>query len=498
MYTKFQIQIQPGQLKGRHQQRTMSTFSRPTPRSARCARSPGDDSRCSPSSSPLPRSRHFIIPRQAPLLCVMIACFSLLLLNVHLSNLQPARRLNSPSETVWLQGVASTDAYPKHNKQQNALALRGNKESVVIAHELGQQVAALNTAIETLKNEVIWPLKIDFRQEIRKQGVSSLNHTTHDEYEEDEDEKMEVEEEDADDIEKNGDHVTKEQDYNWEVTNPVFRTGQPPVCSLDDNGPIPVILMTLGRSGSSSTWQVMGNLTGYVTSAREYTGKDSAQANIFFESVNKGRSGSNGNWALKYMCAMQHQYPDAGVVGFKWKTFHDSFFSRGSIDALRMLAYSHSPQMKVVRSRRNLLDVLISGHKHRVGHVDAHCAKDDEECIKLHLSLGTGLVLPTKRLLAEIRRKTKEEDDVDCLLEELGVPHIKVSFEKLYYSDDAEEWMRIFRFLGVGPTEGLTRKHVHEATKHAATHSPHHNVTLENYEEVRRLLVGTEVEGLLH
>lgn len=37
---------------------------------------------------------------------------------------------------------------------------------------------------------------------------------------------------------------------------------------LDPNGPQPYILLTLGRSGSGSTWQAIGTLTGYVHGCR--------------------------------------------------------------------------------------------------------------------------------------------------------------------------------------------------------------------------------------
>ena len=46
---------------------------------------------------------------------------------------------------------------------------------------------------------------------------------------------------------------------------PPFTSGQPPIYRLESSSqlPIPVILTSLGRSGSSSTWQVMSRLTGH-------------------------------------------------------------------------------------------------------------------------------------------------------------------------------------------------------------------------------------------
>jgi hypothetical protein len=143
---------------------------------------------------------------------------------------------------------------------------------------------------------------------------------------------------------------------------------------------------------------------------------------------------------------------------------------------------------------------MISHHKHLSAEtkVKPHCAKGETKCIKKHLVAGTGLIIPTRNLLMDLRNRTANEDAVDRLLEEMGVPHVKVGYDELYYGNGAEEWMRIFRFLGKGPRENLTRDQVQEAMRHAATHNTHHNVTLGNYEQVRKLLTGTEFESLLH
>jgi len=354
-----------------------------------------------------------------------------------------------------------------------------------ISRHLREQVIALNGAVAGLKMEV------NKAEGVMKQWHGKGSDAL--------DSPAKGEDEDTRSKDKNDEEQEMERTANKVaplIPHPAYLEGNPPICTLKPSpeAPLPVVLITLGRSGSSSTWQVMGELTGKVTRSVEHTGKNSLQSSRFFSKIDPG---DNGNWMLGYMCYRQSKYPDAGVVGFKWKPHARSFFSHASQDALRTIAYSHSPQIKVVRSRRNLLDVIISMEKHRIGRPNAHCAKDDEDCIKKHLALGTGLILPTKNLQAALRRKKKEEDDVDRLLEELGVPHIKVSFEKLYYSDDAEEWMRIFRFLGVGPTEALTREQVQDAMAHAATHNPLHNVTLGNYHEVRECLVGTEFESML-
>lgn len=54
-------------------------------------------------------------------------------------------------------------------------------------------------------------------------------------------------------------HATISQDES------INYTGASPSSTRSEVGPLPVIIMTLGRSGSSSTWQVMGKLTGGAT-----------------------------------------------------------------------------------------------------------------------------------------------------------------------------------------------------------------------------------------
>ena len=287
-----------------------------------------------------------------------------------------------------------------------------------------------------------------------------------------------------------------------EYFNPIYtKGGEPPVCRLipvEEGGPVPVALVTMGRSGSSSIWQVMGTLTGEETPSVEYTGSDAKQSRNFFDTV--VRENDNGNWALKYMCQKQIKYPDAGVVGFKWKPFKDTFLSEKSLAALRMIAGSHNPQIKIVRSKRNGLDRTLSVYKHRNNHAPAHCKVGDQACIEAHIKAAQGLKVPVEDMMMRLEQEYEAEIMVDRVLQELGVPHVYVSFDELFHGDNiAKEWARIFAFLGVGPKEdSLTTEMVEKAMMHAATHSPYHNETIENYEEVRDALMGTKFENLLH
>jgi len=266
---------------------------------------------------------------------------------------------------------------------------------------------------------------------------------------------------------------------------------------LDSKGPQPVILMSLGRSGSSSTWQVLGSLTGQETKSVEYTGSSRSASIRFFEKIGPN---DNGMWVLKYMCFMQQLFPKAGVVGFKWKPNRSILSMDASVNGLKLLGKQKNPSIKVVRSRRNLLDVLISRYKHKrsTANVPAHCRVGDKACLEKQLKAGLGVELPTYKLLSLLKTLTKEENDVDKRLKEYGVPRISASFEKLYYSDDASEWRKILQFLSPNAAKRIgSISDVRKAMQHQATSHPSHKKTIRNFDEVRKILNGTKFEKLL-
>ena len=76
---------------------------------------------------------------------------------------------------------------------------------------------------------------------------------------------------------------------------PPFQSGDLPICRLNSSSssPIPVILVSLGRSGSTPIWQVVSRLTGHCFRSREYTGKDPTESTAFFSRI---KNGDNGNF----------------------------------------------------------------------------------------------------------------------------------------------------------------------------------------------------------
>jgi len=269
---------------------------------------------------------------------------------------------------------------------------------------------------------------------------------------------------------------------------------------LDPEGPKLIILMSLGRSGSGSTWQLIGALTGEETPSEEWTGSNSNKSMDFFEYVAENY-GTDGEVFVEKFCRLQREYPNAGVVGFKWKPFGSSFRHPASIGALKRISQQAkvNPPIQIIHMTRNPLDVLISQHKHNTAKASheklrAHC--HEQECQKAHLEKKW--TLPTQHLIHPLERMKNDTQMVDNTLNSIGVPFIEVTYERLYNTDDPKEWRRIFEFLGVGPSKNLSRQDVDQASAHLSTSHNSHKDTLENYENVRDLLTGTEFEELLH
>jgi hypothetical protein len=280
-------------------------------------------------------------------------------------------------------------------------------------------------------------------------------------------------------------------------------------CNLRDSSlGTPTILISFGCSGSSATWQLMSAMTGnYTFEATEDTGSSTKKSlDIFNNIFNQSLHGKC--WIRQLLCTRQHhnrQRRDdgqsmAGIYGFKWKPYFVTFGSNKSIEALQWL--SHNSHVRVVNNRRNLLDVIISRYKHEDRSVRSHCTVGDDDCITKHKSAKP--TLPTRkggRLINILESLEEETNHADQLLDEYNVPHIDVSYEKLYTSHDiAIEWKRLFTFLGVGPTsmnDQLTSKELIANMEHAATSSLSFRDKVQNYDEVVNILHGTEYEKYL-
>lgn len=279
-------------------------------------------------------------------------------------------------------------------------------------------------------------------------------------------------------------------------------------CNLHDTTlGTPTILISLGRSGSSATWQLMSAMTGnYTFEVTEDTGSSTAKSlDIFNNIFNQSLHGKC--WIQTLLC--NHQYHNrqrrddglsiAGIYGFKWKAYHVTFGSNKSIEALQWL--SHSPHVKVVNNQRNLLNVIISRYKHEDRSVRSHCTVGDDDCLTKHKNAKPTLPTRKGRLINILESLEEETNHADQLLDIHNVPHVDVSYEKLYTSHDiAIEWKRVFSFLGVGPlvrNDQLTSVALKAKMEHASTSSLSFRDKVQNYDEVVDILHGTKYEKYL-
>lgn len=170
-----------------------------------------------------------------------------------------------------------------------------------------------------------------------------------------------------------------------------------------------------------------------------------------------------------------------------------AFPCRKSREALEWLAVN--PHIKVIHNTRNLLDVAVSRYKHNLhgGKLSSHC--EDEACAAK--VTASDLVMPVDNLIGSLTTLDHGRAYVSRQLDAFQVPRVDVKYEKLYYAPTAEEWMRLFDFVGVGPTENLTMADVEKHMRFVVTHPPVRNQTLGNYKEIHDALKGTEWEKLL-
>merc|ERR1712060_879913 len=82
-----------------------------------------------------------------------------------------------------------------------------------------------------------------------------------------------------------------------------------------------------------------------------------------------------------------------------------------------------------------------------MGHLEhtlhGHCQVGDVKCLERHKKVGIGITLRTEHLLENLEYLTKVEDSVDKLLMKMNIPHIHVTYENLYHSNNAKEWNKL-------------------------------------------------------
>lgn len=273
----------------------------------------------------------------------------------------------------------------------------------------------------------------------------------------------------------------------------------------EDEAPIPVILMADGRTGSSVTWMTISRMTGFPNIANEFTGQQQQATREFFDSIDP-KMGSH--FAVNRLIYLQHNAAEnitrgelvrgEGVVGFQWKPIRygiEHEYGQGALDEIA------AKGIRVIHLTRNPLDRLISNQKHKQsnGAIEAHCAVDDEECIKEHHEHEKAIVLPTGKELVQSMRQGLGHDIMTAdILATRGIRHIHVDYDKLYHLKKAYEWMRIFKFLGRGPMENLTMEEVQSNFDLAPTTASQHKDIIANFDEVQKALEGAGLAYLVN
>ncbi len=272
-------------------------------------------------------------------------------------------------------------------------------------------------------------------------------------------------------------------------------------------GPLPLILISLGRSGSSVLWGTMSHLTGLRNVAWEYTGGNLNSSREFFHNL-KADPKLGYDWPIKKLCKIQRresvQSPINGIVGFQWKPYFSSFDHEYAIEGLKAIASHQNPIIRIVYLRRNALDRKISNIRHdrsKIGDgeaISAHCEIGDTACINKHSKYDNAITFPTgSKLMQWLQTDANHEYKIRKRLSDLNVKFVEVTYERLFNSEDAKEWMRIFQFLGVGPTQNLTIDDVRSSFAMASTHTKSRKETIINFEDVEKTLSGTKFEYLL-
>lgn len=286
-------------------------------------------------------------------------------------------------------------------------------------------------------------------------------------------------------------------------------------CTLKKNGPLPVVLMALGRSGSSVTWNTLSRLTGDKTIAYEATGGNQNKSIDFFNGI---PDHLNERWASLRLCNIQRRHMSMSkkdgkkysIVGFQWKPYFATFDHPNAVSGLKRLA---DDRFQVIYLTRNPLDRFISNQKHkgfvRTNELPAHCSVNDVDCINRHKAHEKGIMIDVSdqekksNFISHMRQSIEKEKVIEERLDMFGVKHITVQYEKLFDSDlrddeSANEWIRLLGFLGFKPEEPLTMGEVRNTFEYASTSDKSHDKIIANYDQVKAALEGTELIELLH
>lgn len=292
----------------------------------------------------------------------------------------------------------------------------------------------------------------------------------------------------------------------------------PKSCNLTDHDQWghPFLMISFGRSGTTSTWDIVAGLTGeYIPHASEDEGRDKGEGRAFFEA--QSQNGEHGKcWLQRLLCEKQRvvkkAYKDglgkASLYGTKWKPWHQGLNSTQAREALQWVGTQK--YIKVLYNTRNMVDMYISKQKHQVLHDlfgderTAHCVDErpmhlsetawqklvamgiprQTPCVQIFKEIEARMALSVPHMLDYFEKNVLQTDFAAEMLDYYNVSRVTVTYEKLYFTQHAEEWMRIFRYLGFGPQHNLTLDQVFAKTAFQKTSSNDRSKRMSNYNEV--------------
>lgn len=263
---------------------------------------------------------------------------------------------------------------------------------------------------------------------------------------------------------------------------------------------IPTILITFGRSGSSVTWDTVASLAsdGHGQKGVEATGSGAGQS---MKVLTRYPYEHGKCWLERILCDLQganrrkkeNRKKISTIYGTKWKVAGGPFSHRKTLEALQWVAANS--HIKIIHLTRNMLDVTISRYKHETHTtLNAHCVRED--CAEQQIVRN--MILPLNYLWTSLRGMKDSLRVVAQQLNVSGASYVDVTYEQLYYASNANEWMRVFEFIGLESlSRNLTLQAVQERTKLKATHPENRTESLANHDEIIEALRGTEFEDLL-
>ena len=287
--------------------------------------------------------------------------------------------------------------------------------------------------------------------------------------------------------------------------------------------------MSLGRSGTTIIWQMLSTLTGYETESNEYVGRSYQQIKKFFNRTVAGNKElTDGKWLTQHLCELQtnDEFRYAAFVGIKWKPYLKPLLlpeSQKTLELITSMATSTAtnttrqqqfpgPPIRLLRSRRNVLDVHLSKLKHRKKkkeeiHIKAHCLSTMtpetlRECLKVHEE-GAKYLNPTELFLA-VLQLWDEETRVDDRFRSMGIPIEYVSYDTLFYpaneAEGVKEWYKALQYVSPRGRydTNMSLSRIFETAKHVSTSTNRsHKDAIKNWGEVYQEFKGTAIEHLL-